>query len=429
MKHKQKITQGKKMKDLSKPIIAIKFFLVFIIMSSFASAEETGNGMFSALALDDMNVIAQTQPQMPKFQYSDCAKNFKGKTALPGGDSEGEQLCWLASPWSSCSNGCGEGTKSRNLKCVSIDGVESSECTETPPSSSLSCVNYSGCNSWTVSAWSTCAGDVQGQEGVQVRTVSCASGNDEDCNQGEKPESTQTCVVPYELYASCELALSANTNSGIYKVGTEEDNSLTYCDGSATVTWIETKNYCFGGDAIVSSDFTCKVNGSTQAESVCIGYGIVKPEKRYNCYYDSYQTTNADFSFDRKSSTVSIHETETYFRSISGCKSGCNGYYSQYIMKSSTSNNIGQSAQRVSITFYESYDYGGAYYVYLNNEGGPRIGIGNGNTKRARTWSGSFYNYGLLTAMHLRIPDLTNSNYAYAYFPMIESCKLELIIK
>jgi len=406
--------------------ILVMFVFLLFAGSSLVSAKEPGPSAFSVYSVDDMRVIAQIQPQVPKFQYSDCARRFPGQAAFFGGESNDNQFCWMASSWSPCSNQCGEGTRTRTVRCVDIEGGDSESCSSLAPYVESSCRSRVGCGSWTTSAWSPCVGEVQGGDGVQVRSVGCASGNDSDCDEGTRPPNTRTCKVPYTLYSTCGDALTANGYSGIFSIGTESENSLTYCDSTTNVTWAETENYCFGADAVVESSFTCKVNGANQPDSMCLSYGVVKPQKMYNCRYKSVQTTRADFSLLSRSSGVSFHNTDTYYRLISNCAGGClNSYVAQVGMNAESIAVIYQSAQRFTMKFYESYDYGGALAVYLNSV--QVSGSGGANTKKARTHNLSFSNYGPVENLKFRVSDITNSNYVYTYYPLIESCELELI--
>ncbi|XP_006817461.1 papilin-like, partial [Saccoglossus kowalevskii] len=114
-----------------------------------------------------------------------------------------EGVEWMVSHFSECSQDCGRGLKTRQVYCASQTGIIFPDelCNEKRmPKIVEECFSTSACPpDWHASTWSECSSECG--EGIQTRTVVCASMVDSDlevqsadeCDATTKPASTQTC--------------------------------------------------------------------------------------------------------------------------------------------------------------------------------------------------------------------------------------------
>jgi len=95
--------------------------------------------------------------------------------------------------WSSCSNQCGLGARTRVVACSG-----SGHCAGERPAAAEECRSVSGCH-WSLTAWSACSAGSVGAGasacGPKLRNVTCPSGNSTDCSASGRPETTMTCDV------------------------------------------------------------------------------------------------------------------------------------------------------------------------------------------------------------------------------------------
>lgn len=103
----------------------------------------------------------------PSGDEGDCA-------GLPR--PEAERSCsetvgcsWVLGQWSSCSSSCGNGTRSREVRCPSALSEE--DCGSSRPNSTEPCSSSEGCG-WSIGDWGPC--DSSCGEGLQTRRVECS---------------------------------------------------------------------------------------------------------------------------------------------------------------------------------------------------------------------------------------------------------------
>ncbi|CAG5120145.1 unnamed protein product, partial [Candidula unifasciata] len=113
-------------------------------------------------------------------------------------------LCtqWKVGSWSECSADCGEGMRSRPVVCLrrsvgSVSLVRDEECdASAKPETEESCVN-TACNAvWYTSPWSECS--VTCGEGHRTREVRCIEDNrrpSHRCPSTSKPDAREVCTL------------------------------------------------------------------------------------------------------------------------------------------------------------------------------------------------------------------------------------------
>jgi len=132
---------------------------------------------------------------------------------------------WLPSTWSECSTDCGEGTEVRAITCSGPNGDIDCEAA-TKPSGSRSCTRTTNC-AWQPSPWQLC--NVSCGIGHQERSVHCLTGNDADC-PSEKPPLVQRC---YRQDGCQWLEGPWSSCSGTCEAGTRSRN-LTCSSGDTS---------------------------------------------------------------------------------------------------------------------------------------------------------------------------------------------------
>ena len=113
--------------------------------------------------------------------------------------SSGSDYHWETGGWSSCSEMCGGGTKTRDVKCVDEDGNPASgQCDDGEKPESMKICNRQDCSDyeWSTGKWGKCSKKCGG--GTETRTVECVKTSDgtkvpDSMCSGSKPEGTRTC--------------------------------------------------------------------------------------------------------------------------------------------------------------------------------------------------------------------------------------------
>ncbi|KAH9520449.1 Thrombospondin type-1 domain-containing protein 4 [Bulinus truncatus] len=110
---------------------------------------------------------------------------------------------WFAGQWSKCSTDCGSGKKVRQVVCVqnsqsSISIVKNEECNlRQKPKTEEVCVT-TNCNSkWYTSPWSECSATCG--EGYRSREIRCVEDNkrvSDNCDDITRPTSQEPCILP-----------------------------------------------------------------------------------------------------------------------------------------------------------------------------------------------------------------------------------------
>ncbi|KAK9886442.1 hypothetical protein WA026_016725 [Henosepilachna vigintioctopunctata] len=128
---------------------------------------------------------------------------------------------WHYSDWSQCSQTCGGGIQTRTARCVhTLNGVplEAEDCKELSKITQRECKNNK-CPEWFAFEWSQCS--AQCGEGYKSRTVRCRVGDDyykeHFCDQRTKPKDRMHCEMkPCVGWSSGEWSIcSATCGNGI----------------------------------------------------------------------------------------------------------------------------------------------------------------------------------------------------------------------
>jgi len=194
----------------------------------------------------DGNVIADSYCTATKPD-ADVACKFS-----PSGDEQQTQRCvWYESPWSSCTESCGNignGSQSRTVNCrrddnannngdASDSNVNDGLCTTSKPPETQACTN--GAYSWDESGFGACSKTCGG--GTQTQTVTCENRTGStvsDCYcSGTKPSesrdcNTQACVAYAWEEGTCDKTCGGGTRPVVCRgddgsVGADSDCSGT----------------------------------------------------------------------------------------------------------------------------------------------------------------------------------------------------------
>jgi len=120
----------------------------------------------------------------------ECAGSgtFEGDlTCYPEADDYPMPRFWQISDFSSCSVSCGGGQQTLTVTCST--GNED-DCEEERPVETQEC-NTQECPYWDALEFGACS--ISCGVGERVRLVQCSSGNDLDCEEGDKPEESEEC--------------------------------------------------------------------------------------------------------------------------------------------------------------------------------------------------------------------------------------------
>ncbi|XP_074610402.1 A disintegrin and metalloproteinase with thrombospondin motifs 20-like isoform X2 [Acropora palmata] len=103
---------------------------------------------------------------------------------------------WHKGRWSQCSVTCGQGQRTREVKCRFNDGRTSNDCDRTTrPQTVMDCV-LRACPAWTQEMWSECSASCG--KGFRYRNVECRFRNGQisrGCNESNKPLTADECNV------------------------------------------------------------------------------------------------------------------------------------------------------------------------------------------------------------------------------------------
>lgn len=200
---------------------------------------------------------------------------------------------WQTGEWSACSASCGPGQQTRVVNCAARVSatlnvsMPDENCQSSPrPEARRQCENRA-CNSWIIGNWSQCS--VQCGEGVRTRSVRCAdqSGNDVThtyCTE-PKPEQEQPCELGpcgkgwyyTEWQEQCPAQCGAGTKKRHVTCLGEEGAQLpdARCDKFSRPTPEQPcrADVPCGGDWFASEWEECNVacdNGVKQRDVVCM---------------------------------------------------------------------------------------------------------------------------------------------------------------
>jgi len=166
---------------------------------------------------------------------------------------------WYTSNWSSCSSACGTGTQTRSVECRNTGGlgVENSYCSDSPPATSQTCTNVSGCSfSWTYSDWSSCDANpswssfgsygscsrscgggqkcryrtCQNSGGTQTRTAQCRRSDGTTVANGY---CTGTPVTSRSCIGTCSGSNSQCSSCNTQSCCTTQNTTREWCVGSS----------------------------------------------------------------------------------------------------------------------------------------------------------------------------------------------------
>eukprot|EP01006_Ploeotia_vitrea_P034698 TRINITY_DN65790_c14_g1_i2.p1 TRINITY_DN65790_c14_g1~~TRINITY_DN65790_c14_g1_i2.p1 ORF type:complete len:1985 (+),score=893.63 TRINITY_DN65790_c14_g1_i2:504-5957(+) len=175
-----------------------------------------------------------------------------------------ETYNWEELQWGPCSKTCGDGTRSRVVRCTAQSNgaiVDDSNCdAQTKPATSGSC-NEGACPtySWSDYEWGSCS--LPCGSGTQTRTVECLSSlggavDDSYCsNAGAKPASSQACntgpCATYEwvtgAWSSCSVTCGGGTETRTVQCKNTADNTVAASESSCTATKPQSSRSCNTG--------------------------------------------------------------------------------------------------------------------------------------------------------------------------------------
>lgn len=118
---------------------------------------------------------------------------------------------WTLGEWSECSTGCGEGTRTRSVSCPS-GNIE--DCPKPMPETVSLCFATQNC-SWVLSSWTQC--NATCGAGVEELQWTCPTGSESDC--GALPSTHRNC---YATSGCMWLASNWSTCSSQCGYGTRE---------------------------------------------------------------------------------------------------------------------------------------------------------------------------------------------------------------
>mmetsp|Transcript_3438 Transcript_3438/g.8473 ORF Transcript_3438/g.8473 Transcript_3438/m.8473 type:complete len:342 (-) Transcript_3438:88-1113(-) len=121
-----------------------------------------------------------------------------GEVVVGTGHAQQGVADWSSDSWGRCSESCGHGTMTRQVRCSS--GYEADCPVGRKPSSSKECKDMTGCQ-FVAGAWSQCS--ARCGEGEQVRDVTCAG---EEC-PGSPPPTSRSCRDDSSSCTDCQVTL------------------------------------------------------------------------------------------------------------------------------------------------------------------------------------------------------------------------------
>jgi len=215
---------------------------------------------------------------------------FQGQTDQPavvrGWLEQRVTYQWWTGPYGdSCSKVCGEGEKTRDVKCTSSVGSEGKDYTEVPdimcgheekPPTSMAC---GGPCAYFLSAWETCDVSEHGKMGKEKRTVACHTGanaegakvSDSDCEEFglEKPALEKDCCTP-----KTQLDFPETHQCGSLSNGCEGDFAGTVEYGECGGEWACKEHEC----VCDAKPITTSVVSKQKANSYGGGFDYMCPD-------------------------------------------------------------------------------------------------------------------------------------------------------
>lgn len=213
-----------------------------------------------------------------------CAQNGQRPESIRN-CSEFSNCSWMTGKWSACSSTCGDGSRTREVTC-GRDGNQSF-ChlnASAKPALQEACHDSSGC-SWQVSDWSGCSTSCG--KGMQLRNLSCSSGQAADCMDLDPPPENQSCLA----MSGCRWASEWSVCSSSCGSGTKQRQ--VHQGGGALSAIIDECSNVSGCEWFIghwgSCSVTCgrgeqqrRVNCSSNATGACAHLGK-RPHERRNC--------------------------------------------------------------------------------------------------------------------------------------------------
>ncbi|KAJ9575980.1 hypothetical protein L9F63_007169, partial [Diploptera punctata] len=104
---------------------------------------------------------------------------------------------WQAGPWGKCSVACGQGVRSRSVKCLGPENGEADDCPLSDKPAYEETCDMGSCatdvqGSWFFTEWTQHCSEDCGT-GVQTRKVHCSGLNSDSCDASAKPDQSRAC--------------------------------------------------------------------------------------------------------------------------------------------------------------------------------------------------------------------------------------------